>query len=136
MVIREQKHWRAEKIIDILKCVAPQELIAVQALLTEQNGGATAEHFLAVVKEKGGLMSEYWETNGVPGDRSAVPPKDAVWGPLDMRVFADSGGCVYWKSGKAKTTKRRSPIAEIRNCLLYTSPSPRDQRGSRMPSSA
>ena len=25
---------------------------------------------------------------------------------------------------------------QIRNCLLYTSPSPRDQRGSRMPSSA
>ena len=24
----------------------------------------------------------------------------------------------------------------MRNCLLYTSPSPRDQRGSRMPSSA
>ena len=26
--------------------------------------------------------------------------------------------------------------AGIKNCLLYTSPSPRDQRGSRMPSSA
>ena len=25
---------------------------------------------------------------------------------------------------------------EVYNCLLYTSPSPRDQRGSRMPSSA
>ena len=25
---------------------------------------------------------------------------------------------------------------EVRDCLLYTSPSPRDQRGSRMPSSA
>ena len=25
---------------------------------------------------------------------------------------------------------------KIKNCLLYTSPSPRDQRGSRMPSSA
>ena len=25
---------------------------------------------------------------------------------------------------------------EVRVCLLYTSPSPRDQRGSRMPSSA
>ena len=24
----------------------------------------------------------------------------------------------------------------LRDCLLYTSPSPRDQRGSRMPSSA
>ena len=27
-------------------------------------------------------------------------------------------------------------IAAFRACLLYTSPSPRDQRGSRMPSSA
>ena len=27
-------------------------------------------------------------------------------------------------------------ISMIENCLLYTSPSPRDQRGSRMPSSA
>ena len=27
-------------------------------------------------------------------------------------------------------------LADITNCLLYTSPSPRDQRGSRMPSSA
>ena len=29
-----------------------------------------------------------------------------------------------------------SAVAEINGCLLYTSPSPRDQRGSRMPSSA
>ena len=28
------------------------------------------------------------------------------------------------------------PMGHINNCLLYTSPSPRDQRGSRMPSSA
>ena len=28
------------------------------------------------------------------------------------------------------------PPTETRGCLLYTSPSPRDQRGSRMPSSA
>ena len=27
-------------------------------------------------------------------------------------------------------------ISQVSNCLLYTSPSPRDQRGSRMPSSA
>ena len=27
-------------------------------------------------------------------------------------------------------------LDELRDCLLYTSPSPRDQRGSRMPSSA
>ena len=28
------------------------------------------------------------------------------------------------------------PSDELRDCLLYTSPSPRDKRGSRMPSSA
>ena len=28
------------------------------------------------------------------------------------------------------------PQEKVTNCLLYTSPSPRDQRGSRMPSSA
>ena len=27
-------------------------------------------------------------------------------------------------------------IQALKDCLLYTSPSPRDQRGSRMPSSA
>ena len=30
----------------------------------------------------------------------------------------------------------REIVADYRDCLLYTSPSPRDQRGSRMPSSA
>ena len=31
---------------------------------------------------------------------------------------------------------RRFKIHQYKYCLLYTSPSPRDQRGSRMPSSA
>ena len=37
----------------------------------------------------------------------------------------------YWSSSKADLSGGRNYI-----CLLYTSPSPRDQRGSRMPSSA
>ena len=32
--------------------------------------------------------------------------------------------------------KTGNAAGELCNCLLYTSPSPRDQRGSRMPSSA
>ena len=31
---------------------------------------------------------------------------------------------------------QNASTTHINNCLLYTSPSPRDQRGSRMPSSA
>ena len=33
-------------------------------------------------------------------------------------------------------TSTLGPAGELGACLLYTSPSPRDQRGSRMPSSA
>ena len=32
--------------------------------------------------------------------------------------------------------ERNASVTESQHCLLYTSPSPRDQRGSRMPSSA
>ena len=35
-----------------------------------------------------------------------------------------------------QTKKMRDNDEDPRICLLYTSPSPRDQRGSRMPSSA
>jgi len=34
------------------------------------------------------------------------------------------------------TTKLKATEEQLYGCLLYTSPSPRDQRGSRMPSSA
>ena len=36
----------------------------------------------------------------------------------------------------ADFTYLNEPLAKYYRCLLYTSPSPRDQRGSRMPSSA
>ena len=37
---------------------------------------------------------------------------------------------------EAKPAKKVTKKAAAKPCLLYTSPSPRDQRGSRMPSSA
>ena len=36
----------------------------------------------------------------------------------------------------SELTVRKVRGADNKTCLLYTSPSPRDQRGSRMPSSA
>ena len=44
-----------------------------------------------------------------------------------------------WRSESARKeveSLRREVASRDRDCLLYTSPSPRDQRGSRMPSSA
>ena len=59
---------------------------------------------------------------------------------LDMKIRELTGNqkclddvmrAVYTKFQKTGYTQ-----ADFRGCLLYTSPSPRDQRGSRMPSSA
>ena len=63
------------------------------------------------------------------------------------RGFPDAGEYhaqrLHWKSGDSKTlvldqTRKVKEPKELDwlTCLLYTSPSPRDQRGSRMPSSA
>ena len=57
------------------------------------------------------------------------PEAQQIKSQLEMKsVVEDSGGI---------TTARAALDADPENtCLLYTSPSPRDQRGSRMPSSA
>ena len=51
------------------------------------------------------------------------------------KFFASIGMTSANFRGKAKQTPLNSN-AIVNICLLYTSPSPRDQRGSRMPSSA
>ena len=43
---------------------------------------------------------------------------------------------VFQKHIKEEETAINEITAQSKDCLLYTSPSPRDQRGSRMPSSA
>ena len=50
----------------------------------------------------------------------------------------NTGGPIYkaivWQD--RRTADYCNALKKDKNCLLYTSPSPRDQRGSRMPSSA
>ena len=40
------------------------------------------------------------------------------------------------KANKEELKRKEGQIIELNNCLLYTSPSPRDRQKSRMPSSA
>ena len=49
-------------------------------------------------------------------------------------VYYWGGG--MWLEGDAEMAMDDAGSATSSTCLLYTSPSPRDQRGSRMPSSA
>ena len=60
------------------------------------------------------------------------------WEPLRLLAMA-GGGVVPFLSfvvEKRMTRVVRDELHRFPDCLLYTSPSPRDQRGSRMPSSA
>ena len=61
----------------------------------------------------------------------AVADKDHIWGIIKGTAINNDGGD---KIGfTAPSVKGQATTI---TCLLYTSPSPRDQRGSRMPSSA
>jgi len=50
--------------------------------------------------------------------------------------LCDQPGCKERAVHKFRLERIYSKCGTFSNCLLYTSPSPRDQRGSRMPSSA
>ena len=50
--------------------------------------------------------------------------------------FGDMGMAMDSMTSHVYTTSPFPPNVPLQGCLLYTSPSPRDQRGSRMPSSA
>ena len=73
-----------------------------------------------------------------------IIPKDyymeSEFDPVFEAMTAE-GATVLVASSKLKEaigmkSGRTNPDVLIVDCLLYTSPSPRDQRGSRMPSSA
>ena len=54
--------------------------------------------------------------------------------PFELRTVVTKG---FFNSRRKVVKAQSDPVAIlVKPCLLYTSPSPRDQRGSRMPSSA
>ena len=96
------------------------------------------------------------EINSVSFVKSSAHPRECP--PMDKPEYAFIGRSNVGKSslinmvvGRLKMAKISSTpgktqlinhflinehIKKTKDCLLYTSPSPRDQRGSRMPSSA
>ena len=60
--------------------------------------------------------------------RRVVPESDNGWSGAAALTHPDIVAAIH--------TDYLALGAQVITCLLYTSPSPRDQRGSRMPSSA
>ena len=55
---------------------------------------------------------------------------------LDAPVYGMNCGTVGFMMNEFEPEGLLQRLDQAEDCLLYTSPSPRDQRGSRMPSSA
>ena len=92
------------------------------------------------ISEESGIFSQHNRFLAIFADLNSDTWPDIV-------VAQDTGKVEIWENLKDNTFKRHpNPtdysypmgigVGDIDNCLLYTSPSPRDQRGSRMPSSA
>ena len=116
-----------------------------------------------VVCEKGRVAGEQSSRNWGwvrqhgrdPAELPIMMESNRIWQSLHEVVGQDLGfrqqGVLYLASSEKKMQVRERWVdlakqhqltsiklsaAEVADCLLYTSPSPRDQRGSRMPSSA
>ena len=85
---------------------------------TEANSG-----FLHVIK----IPEKFEDYSKMILDKVAELPEDS-----EVRVISTH----YFDFNSEEKTDRMAEIEQCVDCLLYTSPSPRDKRQSRMPSSA
>ena len=107
------------------------------------NGSPTPALLLSDSDDDVLLLNDF---DGEENDESIEAIKEAIdqmgvdQPDSDFEMAAQSGSeYAYLLAGSAEEKKRAEALIQKvhnNNCLLYTSPSPRDQRGSRMPSSA
>ena len=81
------------------------------------------------------IGAKFWE---VVSDEHGIDPTGTYHGDSDLQLERIN---VYYNEATGGRYVPRAVLMDLEpgtmdSCLLYTSPSPRDQRGSRMPSSA
>ena len=65
--------------------------------------------------------------------KSNTKAEDIIWFKIDENTHQS---VIIYSSEKDAQEERAKLLEQRKNCLLYTSPSPRDKRQSRMPSCA
>ena len=89
------------------------------------------------IREK--LLDFSFTVTWVPGKTHYIADalsRYPVFGPHEMELPIDDIATCFRVNGFMSLEHIFSTVDKVYTCLLYTSPSPRDQRGSRMPSSA
>ena len=90
-------------------------------------------HFLEMLVEKASAFANF-ELLRSTRVRNLVRDENSVTGVVTDAHGEISADLVVGADGRSSIVRARSGLSA--NCLLYTSPSPRDKRQSRMPSSA
>ena len=92
----------------------------------------------SLVKTKQQFYSDYEKENPKPpgGGKAHGAKRRAAYAAAQEEAFSNYLGDIATGIGFTPTQDRDAFRAEYVNCLLYTSPSPRDVEESRMPSSA
>ena len=121
-------------IFDLEDAVAPDAKVAARGTIVESLGTHNYEYRERIVRVNG-LATPWGEEDiaalhGVPLDAVLIPKVESA---EMVRAAADCLAALVPAAGPLQLWVM---IESPRSCLLYTSPSPRDQRGSRMPSSA
>ena len=88
------------------------------------------------MQEKFERMQNDMQNSEVTGDAGAGMVKVTMTGRHDVRRVDIDPSVLSEDKALLEDLLAAAVNDAVRRCLLYTSPSPRDQRGSRMPSSA
>ena len=81
------------------------------------------------------ITTRYITENGACYEQYVITDPEAK---TALTITPERGGMItsFTLDGEEFVWTRRPNFSECNRCLLYTSPSPRDKRQSRMPSSA
>ena len=85
------------------------------------------------------FVAKHYKTKNMQSTQELAKSEDVVWLSIISSAPGTQGYVTKEEANELTTTREASPahvLLDPTGCLLYTSPSPRDQRGSRMPSSA
>ena len=117
--------------------------VDMQKAITETKGGKAAFKKLKAFQEQKQKQLDA-KKKEIEKERAEIEKKFAVYSN-EKKAQVQQGfqkkalaAEKYFRDSQLELAQKEKTLIEpvIKGCLLYTSPSPRDQRGSRMPSSA
>ena len=116
---------RLEKLTSINKKISSETINSIKQLKDpSQIADNIASHIAATILEKQQIFETVDVKKRINSIIKIMENETSIIG-VEKRI-----------RGRVKTQMEKTQREYYLNCLLYTSPSPRDQRGSRMPSSA